>query len=448
MIRRSHDAAADSRPAGPFDIVLTAPVGEDSLLVTTSPDMTDNAARTRVPLYGMLGGTAIFMVGTAVTLVVVPWFVLETTGSAAQAGVVAACELVPLMLASLFGGPLVERLGRRRTAVLSDVVSAVTFGAVPLLHLTIGVAFWQLCALVAVGGLVRAPGSTARRLLLPMLAERAAMPLERATSAHSGVVQTGAMIGGPVGGVLVALVGPADSLTVTAIGFLLSAALVAVLVPAAPPAPGRAGYGRELGAGLGYVLRDRLVLALILVALVANMLDRAYSSVLLPVYATDVLRSSLALGLVFGAYGVGAIAGAALFGAVGHRLRLRWTLGIAFVITGAPRMGVLAISDDMGLVLAVIAVCGVAAGIVDPVIGVVLLRRVPDRLQASVFGVVTASVLTAMPLGALLGGYLVESVGLRTALLAAAALYLAATVPLLVFPVWRELDARGRRSAA
>ncbi|GAA3438879.1 hypothetical protein GCM10018954_084980 [Kutzneria kofuensis] len=58
------------------------------------------------------------------------------------------------------------------------------------------------------------------------------------------------------------------------------------------------------------------------------------------------------------------------------------------------------------------------------------------------FGVVAAGALAGMPVGALLGGVVVQLAGLTAALLAAAALYLTATLCPFVFPVWRQLDGK------
>jgi MFS family permease len=435
----------------------------------------------RVPLSALLVASALSATGTAITLVVVPWFVLQTTGSALRAGVVAACELVPLTVSSLVAGPAVERLGRRRTAILSDLCSVAAFGAIPLMHGTVGLTFWQLCALVAAGGLARAPGATARKVLLPAMAQRSGTPLERATSAFSGASQAGRLLGAPAGGVLIVAVGPAGGLLVTAAGFALSAIIVATLVPAggsaggAVPAGGSAGinvpaagsahaaepagsaatnvpaaglsgrdtgYLRELRDGLVYVARDRLVLAMVSMAVITNMLDRTFSAVLLPVYARDVLGSAIGLGTIFGALGIGALVGTVVFGAIGHRIRLRPAFGLAFLLMGAPRFGLLAATDDLQVVLVGVFLCGIAAGAVDPIVATALLRRIPDALQARVFGVLTSAVLAAMPVGALLGGLLVETVGLRTALIAGGTCYLLVSLSPFVFSTWRALDER------
>ena len=64
-------------------------------------------------------------------LVVLPWLVLDLTGSAAAAGGVAAASLVPLLVASLFSGTLVDMWGRRRTALVADVLSGLSVAAHP-----------------------------------------------------------------------------------------------------------------------------------------------------------------------------------------------------------------------------------------------------------------------------------------------------------------------------
>lgn len=140
------------------------------------------------------------------------------------------------------------------------------------------------------------------------------------------------------------------------------------------------------------------------------------------------------------AMGIGALVGTIVFGAIGHRIRLRPVFGLAFVLMGAPRFTLLAATDDLRVVLAGVFLCGIAAGAVDPIVSTVLLRRVPDVLQARVFGALTAAVLAAMPVGALLGGLLVETVGLRPALIAGGTCYLLVGLSPFVFSTWRALD--------
>ena len=78
-----------------------------------------------------------------------PWFVLQSSGSAAKAKIVAFCTLLPAVLAALVGGPVIDRIGRRRVSVASDLPCAVAVAAIPLLQFAGILQFWMLCTLMA-----------------------------------------------------------------------------------------------------------------------------------------------------------------------------------------------------------------------------------------------------------------------------------------------------------
>ncbi|MDQ1022247.1 hypothetical protein QFZ43_008796 [Streptomyces afghaniensis] len=124
----------------------------------------------RRPLAMVHAANLVSIAGNCLTYMGVPWFVLQSTGSAARAGLVAFCTLLPAVLAALVTGPVIDRMGRRRVSVASDLACGVAVAAIPLLQ------FWMLCVLMAMTGLFRAPGETARGVLVPTLAERAGMP--------------------------------------------------------------------------------------------------------------------------------------------------------------------------------------------------------------------------------------------------------------------------------
>ncbi len=399
--------------------------------------------RCRRPFFALLGAEGISLAGTTMTLLAVPWFVLVTTGSAARTGVAAACETVPLVLASGLGGPLVDRVGARRTSVLSDLLSAAGLLVIPVLHATSGLAFWQLCLAVAFVGLVRAPGETARSVLVPSLIVLSGMPVERGTSAYDGVSRGARMLGAPVAGGLIALLGPANVLALDALTFLVSAAIIATSVPQpadVEPASSEP-YLAQLRAGLRGVRADRLLLGIVVMVMVTNLLDAAWATVLMPVYARDVLHSSVALGVVFAAFGLGAVLGTVLYGALGPRLP-RWPVfTLAFLLLGLPRFALLAAEPALVVILVGSLAFGVLAGSLNPLLAAVEYERISPALRSRVFGILAAGSLAGTPVGAVLGGVAVEHLGLTTALLVFGGAYLLATLPPAVLPVWRQLDA-------
>nr|WP_205707889.1 MFS transporter [Kineococcus vitellinus] len=400
--------------------------------------------------------------GNAATAIALPLFVLQTTGSTALTGVVGAAAIAPVVIGGIFGGVLVDRFGHRRTSVVSDAFGAVTIAAVPLLHATLGLPFWALLVLVVATGLLDTPGQAARHAMLPELAAEAGVPLERATGWMDAAERAARLVGAPAAGAATSLLGAPAVLAVDALTFVLAAVLIAGAVPGAWPGPqqtgpagpavapaqqaaplgGVRGYLRELRFGVDLVRSDRLLLAVIALVAVTNAFDAAYSSVVLPVYATRRLGGGADLGLLVGAFGAGAVAGAFAFGAVGARWSRRTVFTSAFLLTGAPRFALLALDPGLPVLLAGAALSGIAAGAINPILGAAQLERVPAGARARVAGVVGAGAWAAMPVGILGAGLWLETGSLTTLLIVSAISYLLITCTPAVFPVWRQLDRR------
>lgn len=402
----------------------------------------------RLPLTAVLAANSISTAGTSLTLIGVPWFVLETTGSAGRAGLVAFCATLPIVVSALIGGPVIDRIGRRRVSIASDTVCGLAVAAVPLLYFADALAFWVLCALMALNGLAHTPGNTARYVLVPDLAEHAGTTLARAASLFDAVSRGARMVGAALAGVLISLVGAETVLLLDAATFLASAALVATGVrgvraaeplKAAAPVSLRT-YRRELREGYAYLFGNRLLLGVVVMVLFMNGTDQGWNAVLLPVHASTDLGGARDLGLLTALFGAGGLTGALLYGAVGHRYSRRAVFTVCVVLCGAPRFLVAALTGTTLPLAVTMVLSGVAGGVLNPILTTVIYRSVPDALRSRVSGAVTAGCELAMPVGGLAAGLLVESAGASAALLAMGAVYLIATLSPLVFPAWRAMD--------
>ncbi|PVC70705.1 MFS transporter [Streptomyces sp. CS081A] len=401
------------------------------------------------PLATVLAANAVSITGSALTLIGVPWFALETTGSPGKAGLVAFCAAFPVLVSALAGGPVVDRLGRRRVSVASDLVCGLALAAIPLLHHAGILRFWMLCALMAVNGLCHAPGEMARRVLVPDLAGHAGTPLPRAASLYDAVSRGAWMAGAAVAGLLVAFLGADTVLLLDTATFVLSALLVLAGlrgVPAAEPvrdgpplSPAR--YRADLREGYAFLFRSRLLLGITVMVMVTNGLSQSWSSVLLPVHARQELGGPAAQGLLASVFGGCALAGALLYGAFGERLPRRAVFTAGFLVGGAPPYVVAALTDTTAPLLVTLAASGFGVGVLNPILSTVMYERVPEGLRSRVMGASTAGVLLTTPLGGLAAGLLVERAGLAATLLGVGALYFLATLSPLVFPAWREMDA-------
>jgi MFS family permease len=400
----------------------------------------------RAPILALLGANAVSETGNVLAFVAIPWLVLQTTGSAARTGLTGGVFLLAAVVAGIVGGPVVDRLGFRRASVLADLVSAGTVALIPLLYHTVGLAFWQLLALVFLGGFLDAPGHTARQSLVPDLAGRAGIGIERANSAFQGTQQTSFLLGPPLAGVLIALFTADDVLWIDAATFVVSAALVAALVPPVAPRTGTAselrragGYVVELAEGIAFIRRDRLVLWMFGIGIVANFLMLPLCTVVLPVYAEQTYGSAVDLGLMLGGFGGGALAGTVFYGTIGHLIPRRTTLVSAIVLLGLP-FWVLVATPSLGVAMGALFVAGFALGPPNPLTYSVLQERAPPRMLGRVLGAGVSLSMVAVPIGMVLCGYALELLGLRPALAGISACYL--TVGLLSFlsPSLRDLD--------
>jgi MFS family permease len=364
----------------------------------------------RAPYLALLTANTVSLAGTGMTLLAVPWFVLDTTGQAALAGLVGGALALPQALGAVFGGPLVDRMSPRRASVVSDVVSAAVFAAIPMLHLLGLLAVETLLVLVFAGGMAGTLGATARRALIPDVAGAAGLALERANASIQTWQRLAALVGAGLGGVLITQLSAPGVLVVDAASFLLSAALIMVAVAGGERHRGRERYLAELGEGLRWLLAHRALRMVVLLAMGINLLDGPMSVVLLPLYASQDPHGPVALGLLVGAFGVASLAGSALYGAWYRRLPTHPLLYVTFAAIGLSRV-ILALVPPLPVAMAAVAISGFLSAPFNPVAMTLMQREVPVRLRGRVFGVVIGLAVATLPLGAVLGGALTAWLG-------------------------------------
>lgn len=407
-----------------------------------------------VPLLALLSADTFASLGSAMTVIAIPWYVLATTGSGSQTGVVSAAEAVGLLVAVALAGPWTDRYGARRVSVFSDLATAVAVAAIPTSYFTVGLSLPALVVLSFGAGAGRAPARNAKQVLLPEAMAVSGTRTERAASAQEGTMSLGTMLGAPLGGLLIALLGPPGVLFVDA-GMLLGAAtLVGLLVHSglgvtadtAVQGGGMRRYLADLRVGLSWLRRDRLLFTIGALSAFVNALLAGMSAVLLPAYGTRVWHSSTQVGLVVAAIGAGGVLGTMLYAWLGHRFS-RWSVYAgSFLLFAGPTYVTLAIDPPAWLLVSLVLLFGIAFGPLNPVVAAVRYDRVPVELRGRVFGALTGGALAIMPLGPVLTGLLLDAIELTPTTFTLAAITLVVTVCPLIFRIWREMDAPPRTS--
>ncbi|MET0853239.1 MAG: MFS transporter [Microterricola sp.] len=411
--------------------------------------------RGRLPLLGLLAAAFVSRAGNAITTIAVPLYVFSDTGSALATGVAGVFATVPVVIGGALGGALIDRVGYRVSSITADLASGVTVLALPILAATGTLHFGVLLLLVFLSGLLDTPGDTAKTVMLPELATRAGTPLARAAGAQSAVQRSASMVGAAVAGVLIGVLGAPGALYVNAATFAVSALLIAVFIPRMPrPAASgseqpaeSAGYWRGFADGLRWLWSNPLLRGIVLLVMVTNAIDTAGLTVLFPVYATERLGSATALGFMVACFAGGALLGAVLFAAVGHRASGRGLFVLFFVLAGVPPYLAMAFDVPLPVLLGVLVFSGLAAGGINPMMSTALFGLIPEPMRARVFGAMSAGVSAAMPIGAFLGGASIAVFGLGPTLLGAAGVYAVVTLTPLFGRSWRGLGDAGRSAS-
>jgi MFS family permease len=411
------------------------------------------AAANRRPMYAVLTAEGISQVGNMMTIIAGPWFVLQTTGSAAKTGLVGAALALGLLV-PILGGPLVDRVGFRRGTVLADVASAATVASIPALHLAGLLEYWMIVVLVFILSSINSLGDTAKLALVPALARLAQMPPERVNARDRAVARLGSVLGPFLAGALIAAIGAANVLFVDAGTFCVSALLVTVGVPRSVDAgerqPVQASgrrYISELADGLRFVRSKPFLLWMILVATVGNFFDQPLMTVVAPVYADEIYGSPTSFGALVGSFGAGAFVGSLLFGAVGSTWPRRRTFLVSYLVGATIIYGTLALSPPLGVAIIAAIAAGLAFGTVNPIFATVTQENTPPHLLGRVFGVLTAIAQAAFPIGAVVVGVAVQGAGLIPTIVGMGVVYVLVMIAMFFNPALRGMDVRHKPAA-
>ncbi len=394
----------------------------------------------KAPIQALWAASLVSIFGNTLTGLAVPWFVLETTGSASRTGITAAVTIIPIIVANFFGGALVDRTGSRALSIFADLVSAVTVAAIPLLYLTIGLNFGGLLLLMFLGAVFDAPGHTARTAMVPPLSKITGVPLERINANFGMIAAASSLFSAPLAGLLIAWLGPISVLWFNAGTFVFSSLAVLLFVPRLKrPAPSGESFLADVHSGLAYVQNHALIRTLVLGALAINFLFAPLFGVAIPFFANQELGSVRSFGILLGGEGLGALTGAYLFGRLGGRLKRRTFLIAALACLASPLVP-LAFSTNLWVSAGLLAGVGLGSGMVNPMLGTFLQTTTPEQFMGRVMGLVMAGAMVAQPAGLLLGGVLIAVMGYTGFTLVIGSLVILVATALTLSPAIRGLD--------
>lgn len=396
---------------------------------------------TRRPLAAMIATNFISHFSNQLTAIAVPWFVLTLTGSATQTGLTAAVTLLPSIIMSFFGGAMVDRMNARKMSVFSDLMSGLTVAFVPLLYLLDQLNFPLLLALMFLGAIFDTPGSTARATMLPQLAGRAQVSLERINGVYGMNQALTTLFGAAIAGVLVGSFGAVNVLWLNAVAFGISALVMVALVPALNVRPtSESTLMEDIREGLGWLWNQAGLRTIIFAAVIVNATFAPITAVALPYFAKTEFDSATALGVIMSAFGGGALLGAFAYSSLVARYRKRTQVLASVCLFSLPVTG-MTMLPPVWVACILMFLVGIGAGAVNPLVSTVIMTTSPPHMLGRISGVFMAAAMVASPAGVLVTGPLIATAGLRGTFILFSAILVAVWLALMLSRSLHHLDA-------
>ncbi|MDQ5820110.1 MAG: MFS transporter [Actinomycetota bacterium] len=377
------------------------------------------------------------LVGDQITLLALPLTaVLVLDAGAAQMGYLTAAELVPNLLFSLHAGALVDRMGRRRaTMIVADLGRAALILTIPVAYAFDALTLAQLYIVAFATGTLSVVFQVSFGSLFAAVVSRedyvTGSSLLHGTRAFSYVA------GPSAAGFLVQLFRAPFALVVDAFSFVASALLLGTMKVAEPPADAPAPG--HFSAGMRWIWRTPVMRASLLSTTTINFFNFVFFA-LFVLYATRSLEVGPGtLGLVLGAGAVGGLIGSFVAGRIGRRIGIGPAFMLGCVLFPAPLLLVPLAGGPRPLVLLMLGAAEFGSGfgvmLLDISTGAIRAAITPDRLRARVSGAYQVVNYGVRPVGALAGGALGSTIGLRPTLWIATVGALAGVLWLLASPL-------------
>lgn len=380
--------------------------------------------------------------GNGITMVAFPWLVLEETGSPTAAATIAAVATLPLVVSMLFSGAIIDMVGRRVVAVVSDLLSMSSVLAVPGLAAATELNVALLAGVALLGAVFDPAGLTAREAMLPEAAAKAGLRLERANGIHESTFGFAFLLGPGIGGLLVSWIGAVNTFWAVGVAFAISATLIAV-----SPTPGSGrppvherptGLLRATWAGLHYLWADRVLRDSSILFAVLVLVWLPIESVILPVYFTSIDEPAQ-LGFLVTAMSGGGVIGALLYAAIGGRFSRHTAFVVSLVLCSLPVLG-MSLLPAYPLMVALGVLTGLFFGSVNPIINLAIQHRTTNDMRGRVNGIYGSVANVAGPIGYLIAGPLISAIEVRGAFQVMAVLMFLGSVSAVFLGSLRSLD--------
>ena len=376
-------------------------------------------------------GTLFSFIGMQMGMVVRQWLVYDLTGSTTALGIVGAVSAIPMLLLSIPGGVLADRMQKKTLLLAAQTMTGILAFIVGFLVVTGYIQLWHVIAVSLISGAVMTFNMPARQALISeLVGPRYLMNAIALSSAGMNLTRIAAPT---VAGLLIAGIGMGNTYFVYAASYVVVVSFLWMLPKGVQFNGPRQSPFRDAIEGVQYLRNNKIILSLMVLATVPAIFAMPYM-MMLPVYARDILEiGPQGMGIMMGATGIGALAGSLIVASLGdfqYKGRLLIGAAIAFGLT----IVLFANSTSVPISLFLLALLGMASTSYMAMNQTLVQSRVNDEIRGRVMGIYMMT-WGLMPLGTLPAGFLGDLIGVPMTLtlggliMAGSALLIGVVVP-------------------
>lgn len=350
----------------------------------------------------------------SMTFIAIPWLVLELTGSALSTGIVAALAAIPAIVMSPLAGLLIDRVGRAKISILSDVLSGLSVLMIPFVAMTGRLDLWVVAGATLLGAIFDPTGYTARKTLIEPTAKASGVSLARANSLHEALFALGFALGPALGAALIGVVGTIMSFAVITVFFGVAVIAVWVIPSAATMVPGDGpdqpgAWWRDAIEGFRVIRADTALLVVTAFIVFVDFVYKPTEVVILPTYFQSI-DNPWGFGVVISAMALGGVIGAYSYARLAARFALR-TIVLTCAIASSTLLFGLAFFPPVWVMGIFGFAVGMCWGPMGPLLNTLVQTHCRPSVQGRVFGAQMALFASGPPLGMVIVGGLVEGFG-------------------------------------
>ena len=366
-------------------------------------------------IYAFILATFLSILGSAISMVAIPWFLLEITGNVTHTAVVMAIRVLPIIVSTIYGSRILDKYSKRNVCIISDIFSCVAILMLPILYHADVLTIVPLVILICISSALEHISGASVSAMAPDMLENTTMGTEKLNGIMGSLHNFGDLAGPIVGGLIVATYGTSIALSIDALTFALSAIVFYLFIKPNTPVPEKGdehyNSNSDIKAGFLFISSQYCIFFIAVLSVVVNLLIVPLLTLILPFIAKTQFDGALDLGFLISVFGVGTFIASLFFtiyGKILDKLLLillcNSMLLVSFICAS--------LSTDKYTLGVVLFFVGLSIGFFGPLDDTLLQRYTPKSLRGRVFLAYSTIRYATIPVSMVIFGFLLNIISL------------------------------------